>query len=277
MLLQVSEVSPETIANLHKYLNYENTDFTLKNVATFLDSCKVEAAVNGSNFSLRVFMPERYYIPDILISKVAHRISQLYKHSKHLDFFVVPVPECKVYPEPGQYITPQNMNSGYTVLSGSSIYVYRLEEWPKIVLHELMHHTLPTYNLDVSMLLKEFNIAQNILIQEAIVETYAVYFQHRFVATELGLSIKGVYSQEVEWSKKQAARLLQHQDTLKGGIWKESSNAFCYIFLKAHFLANIKTFLAGDIQNLINSCKKSSYILPVQNHTTLRSSLYGDL
>ena len=39
-------------------------------------------------------------------------------------------------------MTSENINSGFTYVNRNDIYIFRKEEFPKVILHELIHHDL---------------------------------------------------------------------------------------------------------------------------------------
>lgn len=78
------------------------------------------------------------------ILKVLMWLMELFPEAKNLEYdikiFLFDVP--KQFPAPGEFITPQNVNSGYTITSSTNlrkIFIYRKEEHIKVLIHEFLH------------------------------------------------------------------------------------------------------------------------------------------
>jgi hypothetical protein len=55
----------------------------------------------------------------------------------------------KKLPSPGSTFNESNINTGFTVFPSKSILVYRFQEWPKVLFHELFHWAGCEVNVDV--------------------------------------------------------------------------------------------------------------------------------
>ena len=60
-------------------------------------------------------------------------------------------------------LTPYHANSGFTFIKRNEIFIFRKEEFPKVIIHELLHHDINIHSDDFKMenkelLMKHFNI-----------------------------------------------------------------------------------------------------------------------
>lgn len=192
-----------------------------------------------------------------------------------------------------EIIGSNNANTAvtYACAKDGEIYIYRLEEWYKVFMHEIMHsmcldfspiHSQGTENLkqkikDIFKIKSAFDIA----------ESYT-----EFWANIINLSFISFYSLKGEINSKsfleyfeshlnieRAFSIFQMNKILKfldiddyeclyendkvskniRRLYKEDSNVFCYYFLKTIFLYNTNSFLKWNWNNNINIIKFNKY------------------
>jgi len=118
------------------------------------------------------------------------------------------------------------------------VFIFREEEYPKVMLHEAIHHT----TLDPSpqaldgieaFFRRTYNIApaMRFLPGEGVVEAFATYYQCKFVAADTQVPFEAMWARELEHMKQQAQAVL-HRCKDERAPWFETTNAFAYIVVK---------------------------------------------
>lgn len=174
------------------------------------------------------------------------KLRQLYKWTHTLTIYLFPTSLKRYFPKRGM-LQEKHINGGYTYLHQNTIYVYRLEECFKVILHELLHHSKhqiewkPNEIQDLKSVMK-LSPNYTFLPTEAVVEFWATVYHLRFIVEEQNIPFRQLYHEELAWSLSQTKRLLTYQKTYYP-IWNELTNAMSYIYLKTCFLYFIQDFL----------------------------------
>jgi len=161
-----------------------------------------------------------------------------------LTFVCVPCDSPRMWPKDGARVGPANINGGFTRRSGSMVYIYRREEFPKVMLHEALHHTRchVTAPLDVATawIRRAFNIdpRTTLLLNEGIIEGAATLFHVILGSTDI---VKRV-EDERQWAFAQARRLLDYQRRFFHS-WQEDTNAFSYLVVRALCFVHLDKFI----------------------------------
>lgn len=147
-------------------------------------------------------------------------------------------------------LCPVNVNSGFTYLNNSNIvniYILRYEEFPKVLIHELIHHipyihnTFKTNNID--KIKKHFKIAnKNLDINECIIEFWATIMHLYYISTEYNKDIYKLFIKELKYSLYKSNQLLELEKK-NSSIWSDNTNVYCYIIFKTILLYNIDEFM----------------------------------
>lgn len=211
----------------------------------------------------------------------------------------------RVMPSPPATIEPKHINGGYTYIRGNEIYVLRREEFPKVVLHEVIHHTQHHNSnwsdASIAQLYDTFHISRHncshpsdsmdscstvLEPNEAVVEAWAEMLQLLFVSIDYKIPFHDVYSAELEHAFQKAKKILYHQWKYVPE-WHESTHAYSYIVLRTLLLATfqvwcelrdpsalashiMKTWGNPDLQDRLKKTK-------IDNSKSLRMTLYGDM
>lgn len=179
-----------------------------------------------------------------LLKKVFKRILTLikiFKLAQPVHIWFIPISSKRYFPKNGEIIDAQHINGGYTYTTLKKIYVYRLEEFPKVMLHEVLHNTklhIPWNHLQLNRLYTFLNINRSFNFQptESIVEFWALYYQLLFISYESNKSFTDLINKELSWSLFQTKRLLQYRNKYFKDKWNENSQSYSYIYLKTCFL-----------------------------------------
>jgi len=141
-------------------------------------------------------------------------------------------------------ITPMHINSG--VSTGNELYIYRIEELCKVLIHELIHN----FNLDIHEFEDEFknipiyfgNNKYPILINEAYTEYIAIllisYYKCHINNTQNYNAFKHIVKKEYYNSQIACYQLFKFYNItdlttlLTQNTYNQQTNAFSYIFIK---------------------------------------------
>lgn len=264
-----------------------------QNVATFVRNCNYCITLSHDNFNIRFIVPDESTVPHFMMIKSAKRIAAMCTifSIPRFNVYIIPVPIPRKFPSKG-IVSPDNINGGYTYIEGTDIYIYRQEEWPKVLLHEFLHRTIAdSYShwdhKKVATFKSLYNIHSGtpLLMNEAVIEALAIVYHMSFLSLELGLDFKRLYTTEMQWTRQQVERMLLLQSKLPNQIWIEQSNAFAYIIIKYLLLKDITRFLKIQPRDTkavsellleqtldVVASKKNSYV-----NASMRMTVFGDL
>ena len=149
-----------------------------------------------------------------------------------------------------EMITARNVNSGFTYTKGNEIFIFRREEYPKVIIHELLHHQQMidqshiTSTKDKNELMKHFNINKDtiLILNETIIELWALIMHLSFIADEYKLDINKLFEIETKYSIYKSYQILKLQETYKNQQWCDKCNIYAYIIFKMIIMTKIKDF-----------------------------------
>ena len=209
-------------------------------------------------------------------------------------------------------IAPEHINGGftYTHTRNKTIFVFRREEFPKVFVHETLHHTpLDSHSqwssANLQKIYKYFHIdmsncnramqchTTDVRPNEAWVETWAEIYHLLFIQYEYNLPWSFLWKAEREWACVQAKRVLLLQKAQPHGTWRERTHAFSYMVLRAallwhapHLLQQLQTGITWNASQLTQRMI-ASYENPtfkeclrrtrIPSHSSFRMTVFGDL
>ena len=291
----VYDVKINSIDNTYKKnLLAEFGKYSLEELPNYINNTNNVIIITCDNITLNIITPE-LKIPLLLLKEVLKRVRILCIYleiNKDLNIYFIPCESKRYFPKCEKcQITPQNINGGFTYTLGNDIYIYRMEDFPKVMLHETIHlsrlDTSSLWTKEKTDLLKDFfkiHSNQTFLINEAIVEFYAQIFHLIFVATKFKVSFSDLYKIELQWAQIQSLRILYKQTQFKDMEWREGSNAFCYIVIRSALLMKYKEFMniEYNIENIYKFIReKCSYKFKIKkqfissSNETLKATVYG--
>ena len=215
--------------------------FNIPEVISYIKQINSYKILRYKNITLKI-----YYITDDdldfqLIKKVIKRGVYLLS-KKEIIIHYIPSPAKKLLKEDG-IMTSENINSGFTYLNKNDIYIFRKEEFPKVVLHELIHHDVnihrDEFNEKNKRLLEEhFNISEDttLILNECIIELWATIYQLAFVCIDYHYNFRKIFKMEVMYSLYKCHQIFKIQ---KGDKWKDKCNIYSYIIFKTILLINL--------------------------------------
>lgn len=198
-------------------------------------------------------------------------------------------------------VEPIHINGGYTYIKGNEIYVLRREEFPKVILHEVIHHTsLHKHTWDPSSLkalYRSFDISEDacgvhmhtcstrLEPNEAVVEAWAEMFHMAFLSIEYGIPFDAIYKTEMEHAFQQSRKLLRYQHKAMPK-WREGSHAYAYIVIRTILLYTFEqwhTLHSRDTTRVIletfHNPRYREHIrtAKITDRTSLRMTWFGDM
>lgn len=298
ILINISELNDNNRKELLD--TFLNSKFKIPEISDFIKKCSYKIVFKNEKFNILLFDND---IDDLLVSrikKICTRVNILYEYfniKENLNIWILPVEIIKKFPKDGTEISEININGGFTYVNGNNIYIYRLEEFPKVIIHEVIHHTyIDTYNKwsfdQINYLKNIFNISTNSEFNpnESIVELWATLFHLLFISYELNISFEYLYKNELKWSFIQSNNLLSHKESLCNYYnckWHEKTNAYSYIYIKTVLLYNLYKVINIEVNidkliKLIDITLKNKNFMKCINKykydkNILRMTIYGDL
>lgn len=155
--------------------------------------------------------------------------------NQEMDIYLILSNITKLFPENNQIVGVKNANTGYTDFGKNIIFVWRHEEYEKVLFHEIIHY----FDLD-----KRHEHTDNIAhikgphsYYEAITDVFGIYYHIIFLSIITKVKIKTLLEVELSFIRNQAMILNEY---LGLGNWKDQPNkiikqttpAFSYYILK---------------------------------------------
>jgi hypothetical protein len=176
--------------------------------------------------------------------------------NKILTIFLVLTNLKRFYPDDNELINVKHVNGGYTNSKKNIIFVWRYEEFEKVLLHEIIHY----FNMDN----RDIKVNTKIKIDgphcyyEAITDFWAIFYHLIYLSLIKKVSIKNLLEFELTFIKNQAMILNDH---FKIGNWDNIHNitieqytpALSYYILKYLLF---EYFLINDLNEFIDDLNK---------------------
>jgi hypothetical protein len=152
-----------------------------------------------------------------------------------MDIYMVLSDLVKIFPENNKTMGIKNANTGYTDFQKNIIFIWRYEEYVKVLFHEAIHYfdlDKNDHNVD-----KIADIDGPHIYNEAITDVLGIYYHIIFLSLVTRVKIKTLLELELSFIRNQAMTL---NDYLGLGNWKgkpkkvikQSTAAFSYYILK---------------------------------------------
>jgi len=233
-------------------------------VVPFLQKCNTRIRFEYPNVAtLHVITATNHIPPYALMIRALKRVVCIMRDfglQKHLQFYLVPSPLTRCFPSPREMVQEQHINGGYTYATKDTVFIFRFEEFPKVMLHETIHHlpldpgsAWPAHR--IKEMYKQFRIdpsgcphrcATDLMPNEAITELWADIYHCQFLSYEYGYPLRAMLRHERDWAMGQAKRVLQHQRDFFP-MWKEATHAYSYIVIRAVLFDHLYDFVKLDV------------------------------
>lgn len=272
----------------NKYNLIQNFTYELQNSKFSNHSVYTDYIEKCSNYVITIYIkdiPIKFFIYSkklpfnelIKLTKLYKRIFILYKLynlNKVLNFHLLLCPFKRFMPNSNNHFDSININGGFTYPNGNNIYIYRYDEYSKVVLHEFIHHIsiindsiFMLNNYNINKLKTFFNISNttNLLPAEGVVEFWACFYNLLFLSVEYCLPFKTLIKKETLFAINQYNKLRKFN---KYKLWNEKTNVFSYFIIKLILLYNYEKFLKLElpynhdtfINFIMNNYKKNFFI-----------------
>ena len=246
-----SKISENNIEERNDSLNQAlQNDFVSQNIRDYFLKCKKQTIISISNYDLTLNL---YYQKklDINLSQLFLTIKRIIITRKFFDIkgslviHFICAPYKRYFPRNG-IISSKHINGGFTDITKNEIFITRIEEYHKVVLHEVLHHCHYIHGnfspTNIQKLKHVFNISKETILlpNEAVVEFWATILVIKYISFETKIPFKILYDIELEHSICQSTIIIEKQGEKE---WKEKTNSYCYIVFKTILLANVSEFL----------------------------------
>jgi len=218
--------------------------YNIPDVINYIDSINKIKEIIYKNLKCMVYYKSTDNVNFNLILKVLKRGVVL--TDKIITIHLIYSDVQKKFNSNNEPLTFKNVNSGFTFLNKNDIYIFRREEFPKVIIHEILHHDNKIHSDDFKdnnrdLLLNYFNISNKakLIFNEAIIEFWATIIHLSFVAIEYKIKFQQLLRIEIQYSLYKCFQILNLQSKMLNKIWNDNSNIFAYIIFKTILLYNI--------------------------------------
>ncbi len=211
------------------------------------DDCDKYMYVGCDTVKLHVFFGRKHMVP---LTKIIKSLKQVYACQKFFaidkvfNIYINMCPYERYIDE--RPMSPDHINGGFTDTNSNSIFIIRSQEFSKVILHEVLHHSKQIHNnnwnmSEINILKSVFNIGKSTLLlpNEAVVELWASYMHCLFMSFDYGMPLQNILNAEIENSFIQSNRIIRKQKQELNAEWNETTNAYCYIIFKTIMLADM--------------------------------------
>ena len=208
------------MSNLKKFIlnNLEDSKFIFKDVFKYLISSKYYKIFKYKNIKFYFLYNNPY---DINIEKINKLLLRCYKLDSinNINIYII-LSESKRF-LPKKIIKPININGGFTFSNNNDIFIIRKEEYPKVILHEILHHNknIDNHNWshnNIKKLKEHFNIHCNTVLipNEAIIELWATINHLKFISEDYKLNFNKLLKEEIKYSLYKSYQILNLQKNI---------------------------------------------------------------
>ena len=222
----------------NKLKSYFRDDFYIKEVVDYINDITDIFEYTNKNISVVVYYNKSKDKIDFKFIKRVIKRGVTVNKNKQIKITLL-LTDVKKILETDKVLTPNNANSGFTFIDNNEIFIFRKEEFPKVIIHELIHHDLNIQNKtfkpeNKQLLLKHFNINSNckIILNETIIEFWATITHLSFVSKEYKIDYGLLLATELKYSLYKCYQLLKLHIKQPDKIWYDECNIYCYIIFK---------------------------------------------
>jgi len=238
---------------INKLKNNFKGNYNIPEVISYLN--ELTDIYNYKYKTLNTYVYYRFNKDTLNISRIQRIIKRSYKVitnincNKIFTIHLILSPAKKQF-NLNDYLSASNTNSGFTYTNGTEIFIFREEEFPKVILHELLHHQPLIHNNNFSdinklALMKHFNLRSDtiLILNETIIELWALILHLYLISIEYNLSFKDLYDIEFKYSCFKSYQILKLQESYKNKEWCDKCNIYSYIIFKMIIMSKLHLFL----------------------------------
>jgi hypothetical protein len=174
------------------------------------------------------------------IQMVLKRLYKITQHiNKNFNMILLLSPFCKKINN--NVLSYLHVNSGFTYLNRNNIYIVRKEEFPKVLLHEILHHNHHIHSTfkesNIKRLKKHFNITnKDFDPNETIVEFWATIIHLNLISEDYKLDFYKLFIDELKYSLYKCYQLY---NLPKNVLNTSNTNVYAYVIFKTILMYNI--------------------------------------
>ena len=258
-VIKHTSISPQIIQSLVEEI--KDSKYSSFVSSQYLSMCNTHEIHKTLHCTLHIISPSTEVPPQLLILRTLRRVECIMNiygisNKKHLTFWLLPTSHLRKFPKnKNLQVSAEHINGGFTYSNANSgtIFVFRREEFPKVFLHETLHHApidthsawsktdlqkiysyfrLDTMHCNSQMQCTHTDLRPN----EAWIETWAELYHMGFLQYEYQIPWNTLWNAEKKWACLQAKRVLEHQKAQMDGKWREETHAYSYMVLRAALL-----------------------------------------
>jgi hypothetical protein len=223
--------------------SYFKPPFDIKEIIDYIDKIDTILEYNYLNIKLIIYYRKNIDIFDInFIKRIIIRATKINNTKKFvISLILSPAKKTINYKLP---LSCSNVNSGFTFINSNNIFIFRKEEFAKVIIHEILHHNLTIHseifkNENKNRLLTHFNLHPNtkLILNEAIIEFWATIIHLYFISNEYNLNYNKLLNIELKYSlfKSYQVFLYQKKNSINN-LWFDDTTIYSYIIFKTIFL-----------------------------------------
>jgi hypothetical protein len=238
-----------TIINKNLIKSYFRSPYDIKEVLLYIDEIDDIFEYEYKNIKIIVYYKKKKDKLDInLIKRVVKRGSNIVKHKNFTISLLLTSAKKEI--EYNNFLSVKNVNSGFTYINRNEIFIFRKEEFPKVIIHELIHHDINIHSDYIEpeykkKLLDHFKLDPKceLILNEAIVELWATIIHLSNVSKEYNISFDELLKIELEYSLYKSNQILNLKLKSNLNLHYDNCNIYAYIIFKTIFFYYFNEFV----------------------------------
>ena len=238
----ISEIDKTAIKSHFK------SPYNLPEVISYIDEIDSVYEYEENNIKIIVYYRKTKDNPNFdLIKRVIKRGNTIVKNKKFKILLLLTSAKKEFNKNKNEPISIKNTNSGFTYVNRNEIFIFRKEEFPKVIIHELTHHDTNIHSDYIASnnkrkLMSHFNLdsRSNFILNEAIIELWATISHLSFISKEYNINFSELLEKELEYSLYKSYQLLSLRSS--NNPYYDKANIYSYIILKTIFLYHFLEF-----------------------------------
>lgn len=220
-------------------------NYEIPEVILYIDEINSIKIIKYYNLILKIYYKKEENLDFNFIKRILKRGRFIIKNKKII-INLIPSGAKKILDEEN-VMTGKNINSGFTYIYRNEIFIFRKEEFPKVIIHELTHHDTNIHSDYINpenkkKLLTHFNLhlRSSFILNEAIIELWATITHLSFVSKEYNIDFSLLLEKELEYSLYKSHQLLTLNISTKP--YYDLANLYSYIIFKTIFFYHFLEF-----------------------------------